>query len=186
MRSDIELVDEITSKLESAGLSVSTSSVVLAKKLLATAHEKHVTCGRRPSSLAAAALYISCRIEGDHIPQQNIGYASGITEVSVRRTYQFLMIRLGIIFPIEDLRKREVKSGALKVRLEKVSQIIDNCSKRMNELELEAERDSSQIELIGKVVKDLEAERDSLLLELSKLRETAKFPQNSEDIKESS
>ena len=53
-------------------------------------------------------------------------------------------------------------------------------------MELEAERDSNQIELIGKVVKDLEAERDSLLLEVSKLSETAKFQQNSEDIKESS
>ena len=171
MRSDIALVDEITSKLKSAGLSVSTSSVVLAKKLLATAHEKHVTCGRRPVSLAAAALYICCRLEGDHIPQQNIAYASGITEVSVRRTYQFLTARLGIIFPIEDLRKREVKSGALKVRLEKVSQIIDNCSKRIKELELEAERDSNQIELISKIVKDLEAERNSLLLEIKSCEE---------------
>ena len=177
MSSDFVLVDEIASKLESDGLSVSISSVVLAKKLLATAHKKHITSGRRPISLAASALYIACRIKGDRIRQQDIAFTSGIFEPTIRKNYKFLMVRLGIIFPIDDLRKRGVKLGALKVRLEKVSQIIDNCSKRMKELELEAERDSNQIELISKVVKDLEAERDSLLLEeevqRSKLRETA-------------
>jgi transcription initiation factor TFIIIB Brf1 subunit/transcription initiation factor TFIIB len=164
--SDFVLVDLIASKLKSAGLSVSISSVVLAKKILATVREKHVFSGYRPSSLAASALYIACIMEGNRIRQMDISSASGVQEPTIRKVYKFLMSRLGIVFPVDESRKLRVKLGALKVRLARVLQIIDNCSKRIKELELEAEHDSNQIELISKVAKDLEAERDSLSLTL--------------------
>jgi hypothetical protein len=178
--SDFVLVDWIASKLKSAGLSISIGSVVLSKKLLATAHEKHVTSGRRPVSLAASALYISCRIEGDGISQQDVAFAASITEVTVRKVYKFLIRRLGIILPVNEQRKYEAKLSTLKVSLEGVLRLIDYFSLQLKESKAELS------DYFSMRLKESEAERDSLLLEVSKLRETAKFPQNSEGIKESS
>ena len=143
MSSDFALVDEIASKLESARLSVSIISIVLAKRILATAHEKHVTGGRRPVSLAASALYIACRMTGDRIRQRDIVLAAGISDIVVMKVYKLLMIRLGMTFPSDDPRKLEIKLTAAKMRLKKVLQMIATCSARLEELE--AERDSLQL-----------------------------------------
>ena len=153
VKSDLLLVDEIASNLKSAGFSVSIGSVVLAKKILATAHEKHVASGRRPATLAASSLYIACRMEGNRIRQMDVASAAGVTEITVMYFYKFLMVRLGLVFPSDEPRKRWLKLGALKVRLEKVLQMIDDCSVRL---------------------KKMEAERDSLLVEVKSLTDQAK------------
>ena len=165
MTSDFVLVDEIASKLESAGLTVSISSVKFAKELLENAHKKHITCGRRPVNLAAAALYIASRLEGNRISQQDIAFTFDFSPRAVCGTYQFLVARLGLVLPAVDNKQR--KKGRLKFRLQKVLQIIDNCSKKIKDLESKAER-----ELISQIVKDLEAERDSLQLEIKSIADS--------------
>ena len=101
-KSDLILVDEIASKLKSVRLRVSTDSVVLAKKIIASAHEKHVTSGRNPATVAAAAFYIACRMEGDRINQKDVALAVGLSEVTVRSYFKVLMGRLRLVFPSVD------------------------------------------------------------------------------------
>jgi len=135
------------------GLSVSTDAIVLAKKIITTAHEKHVTSGRRPTTVAASALYIACRMDGNRIRQMKVASAAGVSEITIMTYYRFLMGRLGLVFPSDEPRKRRVRLGALKVRLEKVLQMIDVCFVRL---------------------KELEVERDSLLAEVKNLTDQAK------------
>lgn len=168
MKSDLLWIDELVSKLQSSELYVSVNSILFAKSLLVSAHKKHITSGRRPITLASSALYIACRIIGDDISQKNIGYVAGIPEVTIRTGYRLLMVRLGLVFPADELRNSRFKLTASKARLEKVVQIIDNCSKKIIELKAKAEPNFNEIKLITKVVKDLEAERDSLLLKTGK------------------
>lgn len=145
MSSDLVLVDEITSKLQSSGLSVSINSIVLAKKILATAHGKHLTCGRKPVTLAASALYIACRMTGNRIRQMDVGYAAGISDITIMKMYKILVVRLGIIFPSDEPKRCGIKYGAALARLEKVLQLIDNYSARLKKLG--SERDSLRVDL---------------------------------------
>lgn len=58
--------------------------------LLHQADEKKVVAGKDPMGLAAAALYISCVLEGVRKTQKEIAIASGVTEVTVRNRYKGL------------------------------------------------------------------------------------------------
>jgi Transcription factor TFIIB repeat len=111
VKSDLLLVDEIASNLKSMGLSVSTDAIVLAKKIITTAHEKHVTSGRRPTTVAASALYIACRMEGNRIRQMKVASAFGVSEITIMTYYRFLMGCLGLVFPSDEPRKRRVRLG---------------------------------------------------------------------------
>ena len=130
------MVDEIA-----AELGVSRGSVDVAKQILRDARARRLTCGRRPSSLAASALYIACRLRGERLTQHELAVALGIQEVTIRNGYSFLRDRLGLVFPAGvagDLRGKRLAKAEL--RLEKVLRMIDDCCLRLRKLE--AERDS--------------------------------------------
>lgn len=59
-------------------------------QLLHQADEKKVVAGKDPMGLAAAALYISCVLDGVRKTQKEIATASGVTEVTVRNRYKGL------------------------------------------------------------------------------------------------
>jgi len=71
----------------------------LAVKLLQGAKEKHVSAGKDPMGLAAAALYMACMQAGEKKTQKDIADAAGVTEVTVRNRYKTLKRQLGIELP---------------------------------------------------------------------------------------
>jgi transcription initiation factor TFIIB len=61
-----------------------------ALEVLQQARREHITAGKDPIGLAAAALYIGSLKAGDKITQKNIADAAGVTEVTVRNRYKNL------------------------------------------------------------------------------------------------
>jgi transcription initiation factor TFIIB len=61
-----------------------------ALEILVAAQEAKETIGLHPVGLAAAALYLACRVCGDHVTQKAIAEASGVTEVTIRNRYKKL------------------------------------------------------------------------------------------------
>ena len=164
MTTDFEGVDKIVTQLLSSGFNVSISSVILAKKFLTTAHQKRITAGRRPVSLAAAALYIACRLNENNIPQKELADAGGLSEMTLRSAYKLLTTHLGIVYRENDNTPKKI--DRLRARLQKIMQRIDGCTQKKKELELEPNVDANLIEIYVKVLKDLTAEADSILVEL--------------------
>lgn len=154
VKSDLILVDEIAFNLKTAGFDVSTISVDLAKRILADAREKHVSSGRRPSTLAVSALYIACRMEGNRIRQMDFASVAGVTEVTIMTFHKFLMGRLGLVFPSDEPRKRWGKVNDLKVRLERVLVMIDDCSERLKKLESERDSLLKEVEILLDLAKE--------------------------------
>lgn len=61
-----------------------------ATDLIAKAKKLGIVAGKDPMGIAAAALYLSCLLVGEHRSQRAISEASGITEVTIRnRTIMF-------------------------------------------------------------------------------------------------
>lgn len=58
--------------------------------ILKDAIDEEITAGKDPTGLAAAALYLSCVINGEKKSQKNIADAAGITEVTIRNRYKEL------------------------------------------------------------------------------------------------
>lgn len=71
-----------------AGLSEKTKRQGLS--ILKDAIENEITAGKDPMGLAAAALYLSCVMNGENMTQKNIAHAAGITEVTIRNRYKGL------------------------------------------------------------------------------------------------
>ena len=46
--------------------------------------EREISAGKHPMSLAATVLYLSCRMTGENITQENIANAAGVTGVTLR------------------------------------------------------------------------------------------------------
>jgi transcription initiation factor TFIIB len=46
--------------------------------------KKEIPAGKRPASLAATVLYVACKKTGEHISQDNLAEAAGITGVTIR------------------------------------------------------------------------------------------------------
>ncbi len=67
-----------------------------AVEILRDAEELRVTSGKRPSGLAAGALYISCMQYDADCTQKDIAYAAGVTEVTLRNRYKDLVQQLGL------------------------------------------------------------------------------------------
>ena len=67
-----------------------------ALNILSRAVEKEISAGKNPMGLAAAALYISCIINGERKNQQTIAHAAGITAVTIRNRSASLRKDLGI------------------------------------------------------------------------------------------
>ncbi|RJS84464.1 transcription initiation factor IIB [Candidatus Bathyarchaeota archaeon] len=67
-----------------------------AVKILKESKRKHVSSGKDPMGLAAAALYIACKRLGERKTQKEIADAAGVTEVTVRNRFKTLKSQLNI------------------------------------------------------------------------------------------
>lgn len=88
----IKCVSRIASR---ANLSEKVKRGALA--ILKDANSMEISTGKEPMGLAAAALYLSCVMNGDAITQKVISMASGVTEVTIRNRYKGLVKSLGIV-----------------------------------------------------------------------------------------
>jgi len=70
-----------------------------AVKILNEARSKHISAGKDPMGLAAAALYIACKQAGEKKTQKEIADAAGVTEVTVRNRFKNLKRRLKLDIP---------------------------------------------------------------------------------------
>jgi len=64
--------------------------------ILKDANEMEITAGKDPMGLAAAALYLSCVLNGENTTQKVIAMAAGVTEVTIRNRYKGLRESLNI------------------------------------------------------------------------------------------
>jgi len=71
----------------------------LAVKILQEARNKHVSAGKDPVGLAAAALYWSGEMSGEKKTQKDVAEAAGVTEVTVRNRYRLLKTQLHLEMP---------------------------------------------------------------------------------------
>lgn len=78
---------------------VSGHTQALAMKILQEAKRKHVSAGKDPMGLAAAALYIACIQANEKKTQKDIAEAANITEVTVRNRYKTLKMQLNLDLP---------------------------------------------------------------------------------------
>jgi transcription initiation factor TFIIB len=84
-----------TSRIASeAGLSEKVKRRALT--ILKNANEMEITAGKDPMGLAAAALYLSCVLNGENTTQKVIAMAAGVTEVTIRNRYKGLRESLNI------------------------------------------------------------------------------------------
>jgi len=81
----IKCVARIASK---AGLSEKTKRRAL--QILKDAAEMEISAGKDPMGLAAAALYLSCVMNGENKTQKDVAQAAGVTEVTIRNRYKGL------------------------------------------------------------------------------------------------
>ena len=81
----IKCVARIASK---AGLSEKTKRRALL--ILKDAAEIEISAGKDPMGLAAAALYLSCVMNGENKTQKDVAQAAGVTEVTIRNGYKGL------------------------------------------------------------------------------------------------
>ena len=88
----IKCVARIASK---AGLSEKTKRRALL--ILKDAIEMEISAGKGPMGLAAAALYLSCVMNGENKTQKDLAQAAGVTEVTIRNRYKGLKESLNII-----------------------------------------------------------------------------------------
>jgi len=71
-----------------AGLSEKTKRKAV--EILEQATKIELSAGKDPMGLAAAALYLSCVINGENKTQKDIAVAAGVTEVTIRNRYKGL------------------------------------------------------------------------------------------------
>jgi len=84
-----------TSRIASeAGLSEKVKRRALT--ILKDANDMEITAGKDPMGLAAAALYLSCVLNGENTTQKVIAMAAGVTEVTIRNRYKGLRESLNI------------------------------------------------------------------------------------------
>jgi transcription initiation factor TFIIB len=67
-----------------------------ALEILKKAEEARISAGKDPMGLAAAALYVSCTLEGEDKTQRDVAEAAGVTEVTIRNRYKGLRSALSI------------------------------------------------------------------------------------------
>lgn len=70
----------------------------LALRFVKQAVQREVVSGKDPKSVAAAALYIACILQGEPRTQRDVSEATGVTEVTIRNRYKELVSALGISF----------------------------------------------------------------------------------------
>ncbi len=95
LRMPLEDPTKCVSKIASkAGISERTKRRAL--DILRRAKEAHMTAGKNPVGLAAAALYIACVMENEDTTQKDVAEAAGVTEVTIRNRYRGLQTAIGL------------------------------------------------------------------------------------------
>ena len=89
--SETQCVSRIASK---AGLSAKTQRRALV--ILKRAEESGISADKEPMSLAAAALYVACILEGEDKTQKDLAEAAGVTEVTIRKRFKGLRDVVGL------------------------------------------------------------------------------------------
>jgi len=79
-----------------ADIGVSHVVELYAIDIIKKAEKQKITAGKDPSGMAAAAIYISCIVNGEKRSQKDISNASGVTEVTIRNRYKGLKKLLNI------------------------------------------------------------------------------------------
>jgi transcription initiation factor TFIIB len=69
----------------------------VAAKILRKAKRKRITVGKDPAGVAAAVLYIACKLEGKNVTQKDIAQAAGITEVTLRNRKKDIVKKLDLL-----------------------------------------------------------------------------------------
>ena len=59
-------------------------------EILGEAERLRITVGKDPMGMAASALYLACRMNGENCTQKVLSKASGVTEVTIRNRYKDL------------------------------------------------------------------------------------------------
>jgi transcription initiation factor TFIIB len=67
-----------------------------AVEILIKAEKLKTTAGKDPMGLAAAALYIACKMNDEKFTQKKISDAAEVTEVTIRNRYKTLKEELNI------------------------------------------------------------------------------------------
>ncbi|GAG94748.1 unnamed protein product [marine sediment metagenome] len=62
----------------------------MAIDILEEADRLRITVGKKPKGMAASALYLACRMNGENRTQKSLAKAAGVTEVTIRNRYQEL------------------------------------------------------------------------------------------------
>ena len=85
------------------------SDRVLAKavEILKKAKKHDITSGKGPTGVAAAAIYISCVLNGEKRTQREVADTTNITEVTIRNRYIELVKKLGLEDEMEKRAKEE-------------------------------------------------------------------------------
>ncbi len=89
-------MEYVTKIAEKAGISSDVEG--LAIKIIQNAKNKHVTMGKDPTGLAAAALYMASKIKRKKTTQSSLAKAANITEVTVRNRAKDLGKKLDLNF----------------------------------------------------------------------------------------
>jgi len=73
---------------------ISGGTLGLAAKILKEAKKARIVMGKDPRGLAAAILYIACKLRNEKITQKQIAIAADVTEVTIRNRKRELLKRL--------------------------------------------------------------------------------------------
>jgi len=87
-------LDYVAKIAERAGATAATEG--LAARIVREARKKHLTCGKDPSGLAGAAVYIASQLTGERLTQTELSRAANVTEVTIRNRKKELIRRLNI------------------------------------------------------------------------------------------
>jgi len=71
-------------------------------EIIGEAERLRITVGKDPMGMAASALYLACRMNGEICTQKMLAKASGVTEMTIRTRYQELKRRLDPNFVSES------------------------------------------------------------------------------------
>ena len=87
-------LDYVSKIGEKVGISGRTQGIAL--KIVREAKRKHVTSGKDPSGLAAAALYIASQFKNELVTQSELSRAADVTEVTIRNRKKELVAKLNL------------------------------------------------------------------------------------------
>ncbi len=87
-------LDYVSKIGEKAGVSSRTQGIAM--KIIREAKRKHVTSGKDPSGLAAAALYIASQFKNEMVTQSELSRAADVTQVTIRNRKKELVEKLGL------------------------------------------------------------------------------------------